>query len=592
MPTKLLPEFPLTSHAPDSIIAWSRHGTISTRQFITEAYALSALLPPGQHILNLCKNRYHFMVGLAASLISHKISLLPSNHTAESIRQMREIAADLFCLTDDEPPDGLPTLSYPTRHLSRLPHGDDKQTFNIPAFAGESIVAKIFTSGSTGIPVPHNKNWQSLVLSARSAANRLAISASYGIVGTVPPQHMYGLESIILLAWHGNCHLWMENSFYPADIVDAVKQSPSPALLVTTPFHLKTLLDSITEPINIQRVLCATAPLDIHLATRAEHILGTQLHEIYGCTETGQLATRRTTQTTDWQLFDGIQLYQHSPTDQKQDAHEQTVAIGGHLPTAIALPDRLDILPNGFFRLHGRHHDLINIAGKRHSLSALTSQLLSIPQVIDGCFFLPDDTPPHTLTRLCAVVVAPALTHAAILHALRLRLDPAFLPRPIILIDRLPRNATGKLPQQALMTLLEQYRANQNEPASQLRDELSTKQTAIQDAMTTLTVPDDHPALAGHFPGNPILPGVVLLDYLQQWLITCQPHAIHQFQLISVKFLRPVTPGERLTLSLHTGDRQRYRLQAQTDGQLVAQADFQLMQQTMNTMNIAYANET
>ena len=478
MPTKLLPEFPLTSHAPDDIIAWSRHGTISTRQFIAEAYALSALLPSGRHILNLCKNRYHFMVGLAASLISHKISLLPSNHTAESIRQMREMAADLFCLTDDEPPtNDLPTLTYPTHHLSRLQQDDNKQTFNIPAFAGEHIVAKVFTSGSTGIPVPHHKNWQSLVLSAKSAANRLAISASHGIIGTVPPQHMYGLESTILLVWHGNCHLWMENGFYPADIVDAVKQSPSPALLVTTPFHLKTLLDSMTEPINIPRVLCATAPLDSHLATRAEHILGTQLHEIYGCTETGQLATRRTTQTADWQVFDGIQLYQQtfSPTDQKQDTHEQTVAIGGHLLAATTLPDRLDILPNGFFRLHGRHHDLVNIAGKRHSLSALTSQLLSIPQVVDGCFFLPDDTPPHTLTRLCAAVVAPTLTHAAILHALRSRLDPAFLPRPIILIDRLPRNATGKLPQQSLMTLLKQYRTSRNKPASQLRDASARK---------------------------------------------------------------------------------------------------------------------
>ena len=87
----------------------------------------------------------------------------------------------------------------------------------------------------------------------------------------------------------------------------------------------------------------------------------------------------------------------------------------------------------------------------------------------------------------------------------------------------------------------------------------------MHDAITTLTVSCDHPALAGHFPGSPILPGVVLLDYLQQWLTVCQPHTIDQFQLNNVKFLHPVAPGERLTLSLHTGDRQRYRLQARTD---------------------------
>ncbi len=76
---------------------------------------------------------------------------------------------------------------------------------------------------------------------------------------------------------------------------------------------------------------------------------------------------------------------------------------------------------------------------------------------------------------MCGRRCAPTLTHAAILRALRSRLDPAFLPRPIILVDCLPRNATGKLPQQALMTLLEQYRANQNKPASQLRDEFARK---------------------------------------------------------------------------------------------------------------------
>jgi acyl-coenzyme A synthetase/AMP-(fatty) acid ligase len=36
---------------------------------------------------------------------------------------------------------------------------------------------------------------------------------------------------------------------------------------------------------------------------------------------------------------------------------------------------------------------------------------------------------------------------------LRQRIDPVFLPRPLILVERLPRNATGKLPQNALQNL-------------------------------------------------------------------------------------------------------------------------------------------
>jgi acyl-coenzyme A synthetase/AMP-(fatty) acid ligase len=40
---------------------------------------------------------------------------------------------------------------------------------------------------------------------------------------------------------------------------------------------------------------------------------------------------------------------------------------------------------------------------------------------------------------------------------LRERIDPVFLPRPLIFVDRLPRNDTGKLPQEALRTLAAQH---------------------------------------------------------------------------------------------------------------------------------------
>lgn len=97
---------------------------------------------------------------------------------------------------------------------------------------------------------------------------------------------------------------------------------------------------------------------------------------------------------------------------------------------------------------------------------------------------------------------------------------------------------------------------------------------------TTLIVPHQHPAFAGHFPGHPILPGVVLLDYLRHWLLACQPRPINEFRLIQTKFLRPVLPGDLLTLSLHTNDQQRYRLQAHVGEHLVAHAEFQCALQT------------
>jgi acyl-coenzyme A synthetase/AMP-(fatty) acid ligase len=57
------------------------------------------------------------------------------------------------------------------------------------------------------------------------------------------------------------------------------------------------------------------------------------------------------------------------------------------------------------------------------------------------------------------MVVAPTLDVAQITAALRERIDAAFLPRPLLLVDALPRNETGKLPQQALHALAAQLEA-------------------------------------------------------------------------------------------------------------------------------------
>lgn len=65
-----------------------------------------------------------------------------------------------------------------------------------------------------------------------------------------------------------------------------------------------------------------------------------------------------------------------------------------------------------------------------------------------------------------------------------------------------------------------------------------------------LTIPVDHPAYAGHFPGQPILPGVVLLDAALHALATHQGRAEKggPVQINAAKFLSPVRPGEALTL--------------------------------------------
>jgi acyl-coenzyme A synthetase/AMP-(fatty) acid ligase len=119
---------------------------------------------------------------------------------------------------------------------------------------------------------------------------------------------------------------------------------------------------------------------------------------------------------------------------------------GGHVPEPTPLADVLEVLGPDRFRLLGRSNDLVNIAGKRSSLGHLDFHLNAIDGVVDGAFWSPPDAEDIAgVTRLVAFVVAPGVSRDTILAALRSRVDAAFLPRRLIAVEALPREATGKL---------------------------------------------------------------------------------------------------------------------------------------------------
>lgn len=66
--------------------------------------------------------------------------------------------------------------------------------------------------------------------------------------------------------------------------------------------------------------------------------------------------------------------------------------------------------------------------------------------------------------------------------------------------------------------------------------------------VTHWTVPPDHPAFAGHFPGTPILPGVVLLDVALQVIAKTSGIALDLCEISAVKFLSPASPGDELLI--------------------------------------------
>ncbi|HTD89559.1 MAG TPA: AMP-binding protein [Burkholderiales bacterium] len=438
---------PLVSHAsPHSMVAWCAEGAVTRREFLAEVSQLAARFPAGRHLLNLCSDRYRFSVGLAAAIVTGKISLLPSTHTPGVLVQIRNFASDVFCLTDsDNCTAELPQLRYPSmRAVSTL----ELDTYAVPQIDSAQRVAVVFTSGSTGAPQPHPKTWGALVHRVQAEAVRLELPRPCAVIGTVPPQHMFGFESTVLLAWHNGFALSHAQPFYPADICQALAAVPAPRVLVSSPVHLRALVGMGLALPEIASVVSATAPLSVQLARDIEARCAAPLLEIYGSTETGQIASRRPTQRSEWQLFPGLSWVKTGG---------RMRASGDYIETTAPMNDVIEPVTEDYFLLHGRIEDMINIAGKRHSLTGLNHLLNSIPGVVDGAFYMPDESGADQVTRLAACVVAPELNASHLMAALRLHLDPVFLPRPLLFVDALPRNSTGKLPRAALQALLQTH---------------------------------------------------------------------------------------------------------------------------------------
>lgn len=521
-------------------LAWQAGQPISAAQFLVQATALARDLPANGPAVNLCQDRYRFALGLGAALLRGHTSLMPPNALPQTLQGLCELGPVPYAFVDDETTDAAGLVRVPVRGLAAGDGG-----LEVPRLDPQLSAVCLLTSGSTGAPQPHVKRFGPLVrnIAAEAACLAEAIGqadlAGLTIVATVPPQHSYGFESSVLLALLGGAAFDSGRPFYPADIVAALQRVPRPRALVTTPFHLKTLLAAGVELPAVDLVLSATAPLSPQLAAQAETRMGGKLIEIYGCTEAGQVAARRTTAGEVWTALGELQLWREAGPD----GSDRFLVEGGHVIEPTPLADILELLDARHFRLLGRANDLIHVAGKRSSLAHLNFQLNRVPGVVDGAFWLPDEVA-DGVVRTVAFVVAPGLTAQAVIAGLRERLEPAFVPRRVVLLQELPREATGKLTAATLRALCAQHLDERGRAAQPGSDAADGGEVAIA---------PDHPAFDGHFPGQPVLPGVVLLTLVLQALQArpaLQARVGRMPQIDHVKFTAPVRPGAQLAVHL------------------------------------------
>ncbi|WP_428088033.1 AMP-binding protein [Candidatus Thioglobus sp.] len=415
-------------------VAIYRGRRISKAEFLLHVELTRAYLPSNKYALNLCENRYHFLVAFAACVSLGKISLFPNSKAPEEIARLLKSYPDSHQINDEDIIDLCAANKNNKKTLV--------ENFDIDS---QQVVSILFTSGTTGKAKKNPKTWGQLNASSIRVKERFWPEGLSGkcIIATVPAQHMFGFEASIIYPLTLGVMIHDSQPFYPLDIQQAALEISESKIIITTPIHLKACIGLTKGWRNIDSIICATSPLSKDIASSAEGTLAANVFEIYGCSESGAIATRQTSKSSKWELLRDYHI---------KVSKNSTLLKAVDYDELIEISDEIKIIDSGFFYLLGRVGDLLKIGGKRESLSGLTHNLKSINGVDDGVFFIPKESADNR-TRLAALVVSSILTKAQIIQLLEQKIDAVFLPRPLRIVEHLPYNKLGKLPLNDLINM-------------------------------------------------------------------------------------------------------------------------------------------
>ena len=389
------------------------------------------------------------------------------------------------------------------------------------------------TSGTTGHPGQSIKRLQQITSETEVLLPLFAGATS--VLSTVPPFHLFGLLFGLLLPLKVGARVVEHSAFFLADVADAIR-THDVDVLVSTPAHLALMLQA-PMPKGIKVFSSGARLTDVlHFGLMATHDF--RITDILGSTETGGMATRDLP-LSRWTPLPGVVL---NPSDVRSPWCDDG---------SQELKDAIELFPDGTFLHAGRRDNVVKVAGKRASLSAIEDLVRGLPGVSDVAIW--QDRSGRKEPRLRYAVARPAdappLSKQDIGHAVAREFDPVFTPRQVVFLVALPREATGKLPEETLAKLFSKV-----EVTPPLSD---VALTLTRDATVSCALPANLVFFQGHFPGLPILPGAALIDRVVLPAI----RLIHDDlgvvgSMQRIRFVKTVTPTQQLNIAVvRTGER-------------------------------------
>jgi acyl-CoA synthetase (AMP-forming)/AMP-acid ligase II len=543
------------SRPPTSLVAERGGHLIRWETFVADVGRLSAELETrgGGDWLLFAEDCYAFGVGLFAIWQAGGTAVVPPNDQPGTLSELGHGLQGLVTDRSFENP-GLRTL-HPLAGTGVSDWTWRPFTDGVPRLV-------LCTSGTTG----PRKGVAKTVAQLSEEVDQLEESWGHRLAGrlvfaSVSQHHLYGL--LFRLFWPLSAgRPFVAETYLNADeLVPRLRKAGS-AVLVSSPAHLRRLRhapDLRLLGASCQPVFSSGGPLDEVTAEGLIEAMGEAPLEVFGSTETGGVAWRqqwRGPTRLVWTPFPKVQV-----TVQPDDGLlvVQSPLVSGAVPgDPFTMGDRAELLPDGRFRLLGRADRIVKVGEERVSLPEMEAKLREHSAVAEAALALVARGPE---ARIAAAVVLSIAGHEALARSgraamgttlrrhLALHFSETLLPRVWRYVDHLPEDALGKISAAALGAL---FRA---------RCESATESIPVLDEWRDdhvverlMRVPFDYPVLAGHFPGLPVVPGVIQLYWVMELARGLGGPAMTLGSLEVVKFKGLLRPGQTFRLRVELSD--------------------------------------
>jgi acyl-CoA synthetase (AMP-forming)/AMP-acid ligase II/3-hydroxymyristoyl/3-hydroxydecanoyl-(acyl carrier protein) dehydratase len=530
-----------TARKPGHVVGWRFGKSIGHEEFLARVGAWQELLrrTSGQAFALYLNDSIEFASALFGAWAAGKKVYLPGDTLPATCAHLRQTVDGYLGEFASEWNPVMPAAE------DEKAHGDSFDCLN-----GDFVGLVLFTSGSTGVPQAIPKKLSQL---AREVATLETLFGSplgsAEVITTVSHQHIYGLLFNVLWPLAAGRAMRARSLSLPLELSTALAERE--AVLISSPAYLKRLPEhpAWATTNRLRAVFSSGGPLSFDGACEARRLLGFVPIEVYGTSETGGIAWRQqhTRMHEAWSPLLGVTC--------RIDSEEGVLEVRSpHLPDEnwFRTADRALSLGYNRFLVKGRVDRIVKIEEKRISLAAIERELTASPMVADARVIVMDGRRP----RIAAFIVPSVIGRNTLAEVGRLvfnrtlrdtlsqSIEPVGIPRVWRYLDALPTNAQGKTTYADLIALLDGEISRPTFPFEGLLER------DAQRVVLELTAPSNLFYFDGHFPGVPILAGVVQIHWVIAYGQQCFDLPPVFLGIHALKFQRIITPEKPFTLEL------------------------------------------